>query len=100
MSTMLYVDTKSFSQRLRREGYVEGDPKFLEPGRVMPEHDHPFDVCGLVLDGEIALTIDGRETPYRAGQVFTMAAGCAHAEKIGATGVRYIIGRRHPCPES
>ncbi len=94
------MDKTAFSQRLRSEGYVEGDAKFLEPGMVNPEHDHPFDVCGLVLDGEIALTIDGLETPYRAGQVFSMAAGCAHAEKIGAAGVRYIIGRRHPTPES
>ncbi|MDB5361499.1 MAG: hypothetical protein JWO51_2796 [Rhodospirillales bacterium] len=94
------MDTKAFSQRLRREGYVEGDAKFLEPGMVNPEHEHPFDVCGLVLDGEIALTIEGTETPYRAGEVFTMAAGCVHAEKIGAAGVRCVIGRRHPTPES
>ncbi len=97
---MLDIDTKSFSQRLRREGYVEGDPKFLEPGMVNAEHEHPFDVCALVLDGEIALTVDGVETRYRSGEVFTMAAGCAHAEKIGSAGVRYIVGRRHPCPES
>lgn len=94
------MDKKAFSQRLRRDGYVEGDAKFLEPGMVNPEHEHPFDVCGLVLDGEIALTIEGTETPYRAGEIFTMAAGCVHAEKIGAAGVRYVIGRRHPTPES
>lgn len=94
------MDKTAFSQRLRREGYVEGDAKFLEPGMINPEHDHPFDVCALVLDGEIALTVEGRETPYRAGQIFTMAAGCAHAEKIGTAGVSYVIGRRHPTPES
>jgi len=100
MSTMVDVDTASFSRRLRRDGYVEGEPKVLEAGMVTPEHDHPFDVCGLVLDGEIALAVEGVETRYRSGEVFTLAAGCAHAERIGAQGVRYIIGRRHPCPES
>jgi quercetin dioxygenase-like cupin family protein len=94
------MDTRAFSQRLRREGYIEGDAKFLEPGMINAEHDHPFDVCGLVLDGEIALTIEGTETCYRRGEVFSMPAGCAHAEKIGADGVRYVIGRRHPTPES
>lgn len=94
------MDKTAFSQRLRREGYVEGDAKFLEPGMTNAEHDHPFDVCALVLDGEIALTIDGTETRYCPGDVFTMAAGCAHAEKIGAAGVRYVVGRRHPAAES
>jgi len=97
---MLDIDTRSFSQRLRREGYVEGDPKFLEPGMVNAEHDHPCDICALVLDGEITLTVDGVDTRYRSGDVFTMAAGCAHAETVGPAGVRYIIGRRPPCPES
>jgi quercetin dioxygenase-like cupin family protein len=94
------MDTTAFSQRLRREGYVEGDAKSLEPGMVNAEHEHPFDVCGLVLDGEIALTVEGTRTPYRAGEIFTLAAGCPHAEAIGAAGVRYVIGRRPPTPES
>jgi quercetin dioxygenase-like cupin family protein len=94
------VEMTAFKQRLRSEGFIEGDVKALEPGKTMAAHEHPFDVCGLVLDGEIALTIEGTETSYGPGDVFTMAAGCVHAEKIGADGVRYLIGRRHPCPES
>jgi len=94
------MDMTGFSQRLRREGYVEADPKFLAPGVLTAEHDHPFDVCALVLDGEIALTIEGTETCYRPGEIFTLAAGCPHAEKIGPAGVRYVIGRRPPTPES
>lgn len=31
---------------------------------------------------------------YGKGEVFTMAAGCRHAEEIGAEGVRYLAGRR------
>jgi quercetin dioxygenase-like cupin family protein len=94
------MDTGAFRQRLRREGYIEGDAKYLEPGMINAEHDHACDICGLVLEGEIALTIEGVETCYRPGEVFTMPAGCVHAEKIGAAGVRYVIGRRHPAPES
>jgi quercetin dioxygenase-like cupin family protein len=94
------MDTNSFKQRLRREGFVEGDVKSLEPGVVNADHEHPFDVCALVLDGEIALTIGGTETCYRPGEVFTMDAGCVHAEKIGAAGVRYLVGRRQLAPES
>ena len=94
------METAAFKQRLQREGFIEGDIKALEAGMVTDVHEHPCDVCGLVLDGEIALTIDGAETAYRTGDVFTLAAGCLHAEKIGQAGVRYLIGRRHACPES
>lgn len=94
------METAAFKQRLQREGFIEGDVKALEAGMMTDVHDHPCDVCALVLDGEIALTIDGAETAYRAGDVFTLAAGIPHAEKIGRDGVRYLIGRRHPCPES
>ena len=94
------MDTAAFRQRLRREGYIEGDAKYLEPGMINAAHDHACDICALVVDGEIALTVEGVETCYRPGEVFAMPAGCVHAEKIGAAGVRYIIGRRHPAPES
>jgi quercetin dioxygenase-like cupin family protein len=58
------------------------------------EHDHPFEVRALVLDGEIALTVGGVKRSYGAGEVFAMAAGCRHAEDVGARGVRYLVGRR------
>ena len=50
----------------------------------------------LVLDGEITLTVSGDARTYRSGDVFTMAAGCAHAESVGPDGVRYLVGRRKP----
>jgi quercetin dioxygenase-like cupin family protein len=94
------MEVAAFKQRLRREGYIEGDVKAMEPGLTVAEHDHPCDVCALVLDGEIGLTVEGNETLYRPGDVFTMAAGCLHAERIGQAGVRYLVGRRHPAPQS
>jgi uncharacterized cupin superfamily protein len=90
------VDTTAFKKRLQREGFIACDVKALDPGTTTTAHDHPFDVCALVLDGEISLTVDGTETCYRPGDVFTMAAGCVHAERIGAAGVRYLPGRRQP----
>jgi quercetin dioxygenase-like cupin family protein len=94
------MEVAAFKQRLRSEGYIEGDVKAMEPGVINAEHDHPCDVCALVLDGEIGLTVEGTETVYRPGDVFTMAAGCLHAERIGQAGVRYLVGRRHPTPQS
>jgi quercetin dioxygenase-like cupin family protein len=48
----------------------------------------------VVLDGEITLTVSGDARTYRAGDIFTMAAGCAHAESVGPAGVKYLVGRR------
>ena len=53
-----------------------------------------FDVRALVLEGRIALTVDGAKRTYGAGEVFAMAAGCRHVEDVGERGVRYIVGRR------
>ena len=94
------METAAFKQRLHREGFIECGVKALEPGTTVAEHEHPFDVCALVLDGEIALSVAGIETSYRTGDVFTMPADCAHAERTGAAGVRYLAGRRQLALES
>jgi quercetin dioxygenase-like cupin family protein len=51
-------------------------------------------VLALVLEGDITLTVQGEARTYRAGDEFSMKAGCAHVEDIGAQGVKYLVGRR------
>jgi quercetin dioxygenase-like cupin family protein len=89
------MDTEQFEASLRQDGFTEVDTRSLPPGQAVPEHAHAFEVRALVLEGEITLTVDGRATAYRAGDVFTMAGGRRHAEAVGAAGVRYLVGRRH-----
>jgi hypothetical protein len=43
----------------------------------------------------MAITRDGGERVYRAGDSFAMDAGCRHAERGGPQGVRYLAGRRY-----
>lgn len=88
------MNTTEFERALRAEGYESIETKSVAPGTHNDGHEHPFDVKALVLDGEIALTVADRSRTYRAGDVFTMAAGCRHVEDIGAKGVRYVVGRR------
>ena len=89
------MDPTRFEAALRQDGFTEVETKAHPPGRLVPEHVHPFDVRALVLEGEITLTADGQATAYRPGQVFTMEGGRRHAEAIGAEGVRFLAGRRH-----
>ncbi|UPY35294.1 cupin domain-containing protein [Sediminicoccus sp. KRV36] len=86
-----------FEAALLRDGF-SAETRAIEPDRVTPEHSHPFDVRALVLEGEITLSSAGGSRTYRPGEVFTMAAGCPHAEAVGPTGVRNLVGRRHQAP--
>lgn len=83
-----------FESRLRADGFREIETKGYAPGIVNEEHQHPFEVRALVLEGDITLTSEDGTRTYGPGEVFTMAAGCAHAEAIGPGGVRYLVGRR------
>ena len=88
------IDEKSFEARLRSEGFPEIRTNQLAPSCHNAEHSHAFDVLALVLDGEITLTVDGKARLYRAGDEFSMKAGCKHVEDAGPKGVRYLVGRR------
>ena len=83
-----------FEKALRTEGFAEVETKSMPAGMHNDEHAHPFDVRALVLEGRIALTVEGVKRSYAPGEVFTMAAGCRHVEDVGEGGVRYLVGRR------
>lgn len=84
-----------FQTALRADGFADVDTRSLPPAQMNAQHSHPFAVRALVLEGEITLTVDGKAQVYRGGDVFTMAAGCEHAEQVGASGVSYMVGRKH-----
>ena len=89
------MQTLSFEDELRQDGFADLDTKTVAGDKRVDVHSHPFDVRAKVLDGEITLTFKGTSQTYRAGDIFTMAAGCEHAEQCGPAGVTYTVGRRH-----
>ena len=88
------MDPDVFERELRQEGY-EVLTKNLEPDGKLPEHEHSWDVKGLVLQGAFIIGTDGRETTYRPGEVFRLPAGARHIERHGPEGARLLLGRRH-----
>lgn len=88
------MDANAFEARLKTEGFPEIRTNQLPAHCKNAEHTHPFDVLALILEGEITLTISGTARTYRAGDEFSMEAGCAHIEDVGPQGVRYLVGRR------
>ena len=88
------MDTTRFESELKREGFLEVEKKTVAPNASLAEHSHPYDVQALVLEGEITLRFNGKVQTCRAGDTFSMAAGCAHSESYGPQGVTYLVGRR------
>ena len=89
------MKTQSFEDDLKHDGFADIETKSVESNKRVGEHSHPFDVRAKVLAGEITLTCAGVSRIYRTGDVFSMEAGCAHAEQCGPGGVTYTVGRKH-----
>jgi quercetin dioxygenase-like cupin family protein len=51
----------------------------VPPEGVISEHDHPAQVETVyVIKGRSILTLNGRETPFNAGQIVAIPIGCEH----------------------
>jgi quercetin dioxygenase-like cupin family protein len=90
------MDRTAFETELRDQGYSEVMDRRMEANSLNPEHAHDFDARPLVLEGAMTIISEGQERMYRAGDTFSMPAGCRHAEQCGLEGVRYLAGRRYP----
>ncbi len=51
----------------------------FDAGQGLSEHTAPFDAVVQVLDGEVMLTIGGRDMPAVAGETVLMPANVPHA---------------------
>ena len=53
----------------------------ISPGSVLPEHSHCYQ-WGIVIDGEIDLTIGGVSRVYRKGDSYTIPEGVSDSGRI------------------
>jgi quercetin dioxygenase-like cupin family protein len=89
------MNQADFEKKLQAEGYAEMVDRRMEPGHFNPEHEHEFDACVMVVEGEMTIARHGKPETFRAGDVCSMAAGTSHTEQCGPGGVRYLAGRRY-----
>jgi quercetin dioxygenase-like cupin family protein len=50
----------------------------LEPHAVVPEHSHPHEQVGIVLQGRIIFTIGNEQKTLQAGDLFRIPGGVPH----------------------
>jgi quercetin dioxygenase-like cupin family protein len=89
------MNRAEFETELHEQGYPEIADRRMEANATNPEHTHEFDARLLFLEGEMTITCEGEERTYRAGDTFSMTAGCRHTEQCGPQGIRYLAGRRY-----
>jgi quercetin dioxygenase-like cupin family protein len=67
----------------------------VEPCRA-PDHSHPYDEVGYILEGQGTAHIGDEHAPLRAGSSFYLPPGCVHCIENTGPGVMRIMGVFHP----
>jgi quercetin dioxygenase-like cupin family protein len=87
------IDQTTFEALLKEKGFPAPVVVEWDAGGIGP-HCHDFEPMALVLDGEIAIEINGKTTVYRSGDVFHLELNQLHSEHYGVEGVRYLASRK------
>jgi quercetin dioxygenase-like cupin family protein len=62
----------------------------MEPHSVIPEHSHPHEQIGYMVQGEFEFQIGGKSYRVRPGQIWRIPGGVAHKVIAGANKVRAV----------
>lgn len=62
----------------------------MEPGAVIPEHTHPHEQMGTVLEGEIELLINGEKRIARQGDAYHIPSGVLHSGNAHGSPTRVL----------
>ncbi|MBN2475381.1 MAG: cupin domain-containing protein [Pirellulales bacterium] len=62
----------------------------FEPHTITPEHSHPHEQVGYLIEGEAEYVIEGKTYPVRAGQMWCLPGGVPHQVKVGDRPMRVV----------
>lgn len=62
----------------------------LDANAVLPNHNHPHEQGGLILNGEIEFTISGQTRRLNAGDLYLIPGGVEHSARTGLEPVRLL----------
>ena len=54
----------------------------IEPGSVIPPHNHPHEQMGMVLEGKLEFTIGQESKVLQAGDAYLVPSGVEHSVKV------------------
>ena len=88
------MERDDFIEMLAREGFQTTVLVERESGASLDDHAHAFEAKALILEGELTLRVDNKDTQYLPGDVFHLRANETHSERYGPEGVCYLVGRK------
>ncbi|MBU3605108.1 cupin [Polynucleobacter sp. AP-Kaivos-20-H2] len=88
------MNKEQFQVLLQREGFPDPVEVQQAPNGRLGQHEHPFEVKALVIEGSIDITIHGKSRTYQAGDVFELGWKEVHSESYGSEGVKYLASRK------
>ncbi len=62
----------------------------FDPHGLTPEHSHPHEQVGYLIEGEAEYVIEGRSYPVRPGQMWRLPGGVPHQVKVGDRPLRVV----------
>ncbi len=62
----------------------------LAPGAVLPDHHHHHEQAGLVLEGELELTLGDETRLLKAGSAYVIPGGTPHSARAGDAPCRVL----------
>ena len=62
----------------------------LDPNVALPNHSHPHEQGGIVIEGQLELTIDGEARLLKPGDIYIIPGGVEHSAKSGPEPVRVM----------
>ena len=88
------MNTEQFLLLLQREGFPDPVEVQQVPNGRLGDHEHPFEVKALVIEGGIDIVIHGVSRTYGVGDVFELGFKEVHSESYGSEGVKYLASRK------
>lgn len=62
----------------------------LAPGTMVPQHQHPHEQLGVVLQGSARFVAAGEETNLTAGGTYRLLADIPHSVEVGPEGAVFV----------
>ena len=88
------MNTEQFLLLLQRDGFPEPVEVQQVSNGQLGNHEHPFEVRALVIQGSIDITIHGKNRTYKTGDFFELGFSEVHAGSYGPEGVSYLASRK------
>jgi quercetin dioxygenase-like cupin family protein len=62
----------------------------LEPNTYLPNHSHPHEQTGIVLEGELDMTIAGETRRLKVGDLYVIPGNVEHSARTGSQAARVL----------